>query len=279
MFNLTSIHDTCYRRWLTWLPSMAMHPVCSLAMTVPIQYLFPRCLPCLSGRRTLNQTSSATMDKCTDLRKYAFQDPCLLDFFLVLLGTTTSQNIRHFFFKPKNVSSYILYTARKRKVTMSLLKERPDIYTWEVHFLTWSSVLVSPDNRLLAVHQLLPPPGDYSLGHGFLSPADLSHFHGDAWSAHHVSTLLDQQVHLANTRTLPHLLVELWSVLDCVRTTSPPLESKQHKFKCSVLQHTSRSFNQWFTASTMWKWHSNLTYVSGWDVDMYSSFTKHNLSW
>ena len=71
---------------------------CSSATTVPIQYLFPRSLPCLSQRRTDKQMSSATMDKCTDLRKYAFLDPWLLDFFfLVLVSTTTSQNIRHFF--------------------------------------------------------------------------------------------------------------------------------------------------------------------------------------
>ena len=37
-----------------------------------------------------------TMNKCTELRKYAFPNPCLLDFFLVFVGTTTSQNIRHF---------------------------------------------------------------------------------------------------------------------------------------------------------------------------------------
>ena len=35
----------------------------------------------------------ATMNKCTELRKYAFPDPCLLDFFFV--STTTSQNIPH----------------------------------------------------------------------------------------------------------------------------------------------------------------------------------------
>ena len=112
--NLTYIHDTCYRRCSMWHPSIAMHPS---ATTVTIQYLFPLCLPCLSRRRTHNQTSSATMDKCTDLRlcpnsifpprclpclsrrmshnqmssatmdkcadlrKYAFPDPCLLEFF------------------------------------------------------------------------------------------------------------------------------------------------------------------------------------------------------
>ena len=72
--------------------------LCPSATTVPIQYLFPRCLPCLSRRRANNQTSSGTMDKCKDLIKYAFPDPCLLDpfFFLVLVSTTTSQNIRHF---------------------------------------------------------------------------------------------------------------------------------------------------------------------------------------
>ena len=44
------------------------------------RYLFPRCLSCLSWRRTDNQTSLSTLDKCTDIRKYAFPDPCLLDF-------------------------------------------------------------------------------------------------------------------------------------------------------------------------------------------------------
>ena len=43
--------------------------------------MFPRCLPCLSRTWTHNQTSSATVDKRTDLRKYAFPDLCLLDFF------------------------------------------------------------------------------------------------------------------------------------------------------------------------------------------------------
>ena len=83
-FNLTSIHDTCYRRCLMWRPSMAMHPSTlrqSFYTTVSIQYLFPRCLPCLSRRRTHNQTLSTTMDKCTDLGKYAFPDPCLLELF------------------------------------------------------------------------------------------------------------------------------------------------------------------------------------------------------
>ena len=45
--------------------------LCPSATTVTIQYLFPRCLPCLS----------VTVGKCTFLRKYAFLDPCLLDFF------------------------------------------------------------------------------------------------------------------------------------------------------------------------------------------------------
>ena len=71
--------------------------ICLSATTVTIQYLFPRCLPCLSRSRTHNQTSSATMDKCTYLRKYAFPDLCLLDFISRLVGTTTSQNIRHLF--------------------------------------------------------------------------------------------------------------------------------------------------------------------------------------
>ena len=39
---------------------------------------------------------SAAMNKCTEVRKYAVPDPCLLDF-NVLVGTITSQNIRHFF--------------------------------------------------------------------------------------------------------------------------------------------------------------------------------------
>ena len=33
------------------------------------------------GGELHNQTSSATMDMCTDVRKYAFPNPCLLDFF------------------------------------------------------------------------------------------------------------------------------------------------------------------------------------------------------
>ena len=57
--------------------------------------VFPRSLPYLSRRRTHNQTS-ITMDKCTNRRKYEFPDPCLLNFFLVFVGTTTSQNIRNF---------------------------------------------------------------------------------------------------------------------------------------------------------------------------------------
>ena len=68
------------------------------ATTVPMEYLFPRCLPCLSRRQIHNQTSSAIMNKCTDLRKYVLPDPYLLDFFLVLVGTTTSQDIRNLVF-------------------------------------------------------------------------------------------------------------------------------------------------------------------------------------
>ena len=89
-------------RWCSTLrPSLVMHPSAlrkTFYTTVPIQYWFPRCLRCLLRRRIRNQTSSATMDKCRDLRKYVFPDPCLLDFFfsLVLVGTITSQNIRHF---------------------------------------------------------------------------------------------------------------------------------------------------------------------------------------
>ena len=85
MFNLAFIYDTCYRKCLTWRPSMATHPSALRQLfytSVSIQYLFPRCLPCLSRRRTHNQMSSATMDKCTDFRKYAFPDPCLFTFFL-----------------------------------------------------------------------------------------------------------------------------------------------------------------------------------------------------
>ena len=78
--------------------------LCPSATTVPIQYLFPRCLPCVSRRWTHNQTSSATMDMSRPiyLRKYAFPDPCLFLFiYLFICGwdyyCTTSQNIRHFF--------------------------------------------------------------------------------------------------------------------------------------------------------------------------------------
>ena len=39
--------------------------LCPSATIVPLQHLFPRCLPYLSRRRTHNQTSSATMDKGT----------------------------------------------------------------------------------------------------------------------------------------------------------------------------------------------------------------------
>ena len=89
MFNLTSIHGSSYRRCPTWRPSMATHPSAlrqSFYMILLIQYLFPRCLPCLSWRWTHNQTPSATMDKCTDLRKYAFADPCVLDHFSCFSG-------------------------------------------------------------------------------------------------------------------------------------------------------------------------------------------------
>ena len=85
MFNLTSIYDTCYRRCSTWHPSIAMHPSALRQLLCPYS-IFSRCSPCLSRSWTHNQTSPATMDKCTYLRKYAFPDPSLLDFFLVLVG-------------------------------------------------------------------------------------------------------------------------------------------------------------------------------------------------
>ena len=105
-----------HRRYSTWRPfmtllwevlknwrsSIAMHP-CALRQRLwPYStYLFSRCLPCLSRRWTHTQTSSVTMDKCTYLGKYAFPDPGFLEFFfLVLVGTTTPQNILHFFKHP-----------------------------------------------------------------------------------------------------------------------------------------------------------------------------------
>ena len=79
----TLVHGRCS----TWRPFMTLvigsvHNVtsvhgnaslCPSATNVPIQYLFPRCSPYLSRRKTHNQMSSATMDKCTYLRKYAFR--------------------------------------------------------------------------------------------------------------------------------------------------------------------------------------------------------------
>ena len=41
-----------------------------------------------------------TVNKCIELRKYLFPDQCLLHFFLILVGTTSSQNIRHLFLTP-----------------------------------------------------------------------------------------------------------------------------------------------------------------------------------
>ena len=76
------VRNTSGTRAAGWLPLIHGNAsLCPSATAVSIQYLFSRCLPCLSRRRTHNQTSSVTMDKCTFLRKYAFPDPCLLDFF------------------------------------------------------------------------------------------------------------------------------------------------------------------------------------------------------
>ena len=82
VLNVTSAHSN---------PSL-----CPSTTIVTIQYLFPRCLPCLSRRWTHNQTSSANRDKCTYLRKYAFPEPYFETFFLILVGTTISENIRYF---------------------------------------------------------------------------------------------------------------------------------------------------------------------------------------
>ena len=56
--------------------------LCPSATTVPIQHLFPRCLPSLSWRGVTTKRRQPPWT-CTDVWKFAFPDPCLLDSFLV----------------------------------------------------------------------------------------------------------------------------------------------------------------------------------------------------
>ena len=44
--------------------------------------MFPRCLPCLSRRRTSQPSVVSQCGQVFRSRKYSFPDPCLLDFFL-----------------------------------------------------------------------------------------------------------------------------------------------------------------------------------------------------
>ena len=71
---------------------------CPSATNVPIQYLFLRCLPCLSRRRTHNQTSRRQLlwTRVQISESIHFRTHVYWTLFLVLVGSTTSQNIPHF---------------------------------------------------------------------------------------------------------------------------------------------------------------------------------------
>ena len=96
MFNLTSIHDSCYRRCSTWCPSMAMHPsalwqqlcpysICFLDVTLSVMEMDS--LPNVSHFEHMYRT-----------QKVCISGPMFIRLsFLVLVGTITSQNIWHFF--------------------------------------------------------------------------------------------------------------------------------------------------------------------------------------
>ena len=110
-----------------WGSVLGNASLCPSATTVPIQYLFPRCLPCLSWWRTHNQTSSATMDKCTDLRKYAFPDPCLLDLFFLFWCVLPTHKIFDTFLTPYKYIYFFLFIIRVfcPKAGPSLQAEKP----------------------------------------------------------------------------------------------------------------------------------------------------------
>ena len=104
-----------YRRRSTWHPFMTLviagsqcdvHPWQCIplpwwstkATIVPIQYLFPRCLPCLSRWWTCNQMLPALWTSVQISESVHFRTHVYWAFFLVLVGSTISQNIWQLFF-------------------------------------------------------------------------------------------------------------------------------------------------------------------------------------
>ena len=120
---------------------------CPSATTVTIQYLFPRCLPCLSRKWTHNQTSSAPRTSLHISESMHFWTHVYFGFFcFVLVGTTTSQNIRHFF-----LTSCVSYNATKCAAVFLIYTVFPTLLAVLYLFLIFClvSAFFSEEKRLI----------------------------------------------------------------------------------------------------------------------------------
>ena len=92
------------------------------------------------------------MNKCTELKEYAFLDSCLLDFFLILAGTTTSQNSRNFSTpcKYKYIYIYIyIWGPRLIEIYGSLIWSKT---LMELVFNPCGKFLWSPEDPVSQIH-------------------------------------------------------------------------------------------------------------------------------
>ena len=87
--------------------------------------LFPRCLPCLSRRWTHNQTSSATMDKCTS-QKVCISRPMFIRLFFSCFGG--------YYHLPKYSTFYLTPCIMSHSLS-------PSLFLSPIHSLTHSLTL------------------------------------------------------------------------------------------------------------------------------------------
>ena len=97
MFNLTSIHDTCYRWCSTWRPSIAMHPSALRQRLWPYSICFLDVYLVCHGDGLTTKRRQPLWTSVQISESMRFRTHVYLNFFLVLVCTTTSQNIIHLF--------------------------------------------------------------------------------------------------------------------------------------------------------------------------------------
>ena len=135
-FNLTSIHDTCYRRCSIWCPSMAMHAFALRQRLCQYSICFLYVYLVCHGGGLHNQMSSATMNKCTDLRKYYVSRPMYSGLFSLFWWVLPPLKIFDSFLTPcvytvcMYVCMYVCSNANPLHYYVIRVPRKADIWRW-----------------------------------------------------------------------------------------------------------------------------------------------------